>query len=408
DDLALLNKDTQAINKTLTDVSSGTSVQATLDHRLLTEEGRDQIKEDFLKTGMVVDVISEIATNSTEDVSDFFTNVTKELGTYEGVKKKIASDERLRAFLQDSTISDKVKETVLDKISDSVMVELGYEKYKNKVIDTDEVGRDDKQIKGHYSIENNTAYNNLRYNTNNKEVVKTGAVEMHRAIDVQEGSTFNQSDEYRDERSKASQNYGENVVKYVEFAMQSNGVEGGISTNQNTTSPILTSEDSVFNHSNIVNKNNAEFASLGKEKGDNWGLSGAAIGGGLELAGQVVPKLAKQYYENGKDWTKINYWEIVKNVDLVDVGMMAGIGAVTPVELSALNSGKKVKSSWDKYKKYDNLFDKTNKNINKKARFGNKAGENKGSIIKEVGIQTGIAGSKIILKSINEEEKVDE
>ncbi|MCP4971998.1 MAG: hypothetical protein GY932_15585, partial [Arcobacter sp.] len=78
-------------------------------------------------------------------------------------------------------------------------------------------------------------------------------------------------------------------------------------------------------------------------------------------------------------------------------------------ELSALNSGKKVKSSWDKYKKYDNLFDKTNKNINKKARFGNKAGENRSNIMREVRNQGVIfIGKQVLKESNNEEESINE
>ncbi|MCP4972000.1 MAG: hypothetical protein GY932_15595 [Arcobacter sp.] len=94
--------------------------------------------------------------------------------------------------------------------------------------------------------------------------------------------------------------------------MQSNGVEGGISTKQNTTSPILTSEDSVFNHSNIVNLNNSEFASLGKEKGDNFApqLIGAVIGGGVNL-----------YTQYKRDGDSFN------NIDLVELGLNTLTGA---------------------------------------------------------------------------------
>lgn len=42
---------------------------------------------------------------------------------------------------------------------------------------------------------------------------------MQRAIDSNEGSKFDQSKEYRNERAKYSQHKGDNVVKYTSFAL---------------------------------------------------------------------------------------------------------------------------------------------------------------------------------------------
>jgi hypothetical protein len=144
---------------------------------------------------------------------------------------------------------------------------------------------------------------------------------------------------------------------------------------------------------------------LDKTQGDNLGIQGALIGGGIEFAMQIGPEFAKQYYRNGGDLTQVDYWGIAKNIDYVDIAAMAGVGAITPNELSALNSAKKIKESWSTYQKYGELAEKTTKNVAKKERFEKKASESSKAIGKEVLIQGSIAYGKTIAKeSVNDED----
>jgi hypothetical protein len=65
DDLTKLNQDTQNINKDLYSSSTGTKVDAILDTRLLTEEGRKQIAEDVERTKRLGQSISEVLSSDT-------------------------------------------------------------------------------------------------------------------------------------------------------------------------------------------------------------------------------------------------------------------------------------------------------------------------------------------------------
>ncbi|NQY22281.1 MAG: hypothetical protein HRT40_13445, partial [Campylobacteraceae bacterium] len=263
-----LNRNKDDVNLDLYDVKSDVKVSVEVDTRLLSEDGRNQIKEDV----MIVDTVNEIITNDTVGITDFFSNTNQEVKTYEGVKEVISKDPKLVALLNDKNITDSQKEMMMNKITDSVMLKLGYKdnKPKNKIIDTKTPGRDNKQIKGFHSIQTNDSYINKKYVKDNEDLIKTAGTEMQRAIDSNEGSKFDQSKEYRNERAKYSQHKGDNVVKYTNFALDITN-QGSISNEINTyKTPRVTKTNSVFNNTSIVSANNTEFDGLDKKKGDNF------------------------------------------------------------------------------------------------------------------------------------------
>uniref|UniRef100_UPI001651E527 hemagglutinin repeat-containing protein n=1 Tax=Aliarcobacter cryaerophilus TaxID=28198 RepID=UPI001651E527 len=67
DELDRLNRDTTAVNKDLYSSSTGTKVDATLDTRLLTEEGREQIKKEYEDIGENMAIIGKTLPNSESD-----------------------------------------------------------------------------------------------------------------------------------------------------------------------------------------------------------------------------------------------------------------------------------------------------------------------------------------------------
>ncbi|HOI84246.1 MAG TPA: hypothetical protein PKW30_08030 [Campylobacterales bacterium] len=156
-----------------------------------------------------------------------------------------------------------------EKSSLSPLFQLGYKPIETKLISTTEPGRDGVQVKGFFSTETGGSYVNDKYNNSNYELLKTSATEGQRAMDAQKGSTFNQNDEYRADRSAYSQNFGSNVANYTDFALYYTN-QGSLSTSANSVSVPnqVTSMPSVFN--NQVANNNIEFAGLDKSKGDNY------------------------------------------------------------------------------------------------------------------------------------------
>jgi len=257
DDMERLNRDTSKVNKDLYSGSVGTSVTATLDHRLLSEDGWKLIAQDFVKTGMLLDTINQVVSNQTVGLSEFGAELRKREITYETVKERIAQDKDLAAMLNSPAYTDEQKKAITNGITQQVMVELGYKPIENVLIATTEPGRDGYQIKGYFSLETGKAYINDFYNNSNADLLKTAGTETQRAIDAQEGSKFDQSKEYRDARSEYSQNFGSNIASYADFALYFTG-QGSLSTANNSISTTAQTQN-----------NNAEFKGLDKSKGDN-------------------------------------------------------------------------------------------------------------------------------------------
>jgi len=205
----------------------------------------------------LLDTINQVVSNQTVGLSEFGAELRKREITYETVKEKIAQDKDLAAVLNSPAYTDAQKDVILNGITQQVMIELGYKPIETVLIATTEPGRDGEQVKGFFSLETGKAYINDLYNANNTELLTTAGTEAQRAIDAQEGSKFDQSQEYRDARSAYSQNFGSNIASYADFALYFTG-QGSLSTGSNS---ISTSPQ--------TQANSAEFAGLDKELGDN-------------------------------------------------------------------------------------------------------------------------------------------
>jgi len=67
DDITSLNRDTKNISKTMVNTSYGVKVDATLDHRLLTEEGRNQIKQEYEEMNKNMNIIAGTLPDANSD-----------------------------------------------------------------------------------------------------------------------------------------------------------------------------------------------------------------------------------------------------------------------------------------------------------------------------------------------------
>jgi filamentous hemagglutinin len=75
DDLDRLNTDTSKINKDLYSSSTGTKVDATLDTRLLSEDGRKQIAEDIERTKRLGQAIGDVVSSDSLTITDTFDHI---------------------------------------------------------------------------------------------------------------------------------------------------------------------------------------------------------------------------------------------------------------------------------------------------------------------------------------------
>ena len=256
DDLRRLNRDSSKLSKELYSTKLNSNVDASVDMRLFSEGGRNEIKRDYEDASTIYDAIYQIATTDRVSFTDFFSENGKGFMTVNAVRQELANNPELRGMLQSDELSDQEKQAITQNITRQVMLNLGYIPNQTKTIYTDETGRDGKQIMGFYSLQTKRSYINIKNNKSTKDLVATSATESQRAMDHQRGINFLQNE---DDHSTYSQNFGNAVARYYGYALSSYGSGYG-SAKINNPSSI---------NQNYYASNNKEFSRLDKQKGAN-------------------------------------------------------------------------------------------------------------------------------------------
>ncbi|MDN5100120.1 hypothetical protein O8C83_04750 [Aliarcobacter butzleri] len=114
DELDRLNRDTTAVNKELYSSSTGTKVDATLDTRLLTKDGQEQIKKEYEQLADNVDTLNRYLKDNlgnnklTEDKKIAIQNDIKDLGKEEALAKALrengVSEEDIKKVLENENV----------------------------------------------------------------------------------------------------------------------------------------------------------------------------------------------------------------------------------------------------------------------------------------------------------------
>ena len=256
DDLTRLNRDSSKLNKELYYTKLNSNVDASVDMRLFSKGGREEIKRDYEDASTIYDAIYQIATTDRVSFTDFFSENGKGFMVVNGVRQELANNPELRGMLQSDELSDQEKQAITQNITRQVMLNLGYIPNQTKTIYTDETGRDGKQIMGFYSLQTGRSYINIKNNKSTKDLVATSATESQRAMDHQRGINFLQNE---DDHSTYSRNFGNAVARYYGYALSSYGSGYG-SAKINNPSSI---------NQNYYASNNKEFSRLDKQKGAN-------------------------------------------------------------------------------------------------------------------------------------------
>ena len=256
DDLTRLNRDSSKLSKELYSTKLNSNVDASVDMRLFSEGGRNEIKRDYEDASTIYDAIYQIVTTDRVSFTDFFSENGKGFMVVNGVRQELANNPELRGMLQSDELSDQEKQAITQNITRQVMINLGYIPNQTKTIYTDETGRDGKQIMGFYSLQTGRSYINIKNNKSTKDLVATSATESQRAMDHQRGINFLQNE---DDHSTYSQNFGNAVARYYGYALSSYGSGYG-SAKINNPSSI---------NQNYYASNNKEFSRLDKQKGAN-------------------------------------------------------------------------------------------------------------------------------------------
>jgi filamentous hemagglutinin len=172
-DTRFLNTDITDTEVAIYDIESHQGLSGELDIRLLSEQGRTEIAEDWLKTRMIGNTLELMVTTERVGIEDFFNETGKTHNTYQAVKQQIAADPELAAMLQDPSLTPELKQRMLDQVTDAVMRQLGLSPHDNKIIATERTAPDGSRILGFYSEQTGNAYINDPENDSIRELVVT-------------------------------------------------------------------------------------------------------------------------------------------------------------------------------------------------------------------------------------------
>ncbi|MDR9469294.1 hemagglutinin repeat-containing protein, partial [Marinospirillum sp.] len=323
-ELADSNRDLNASQAITQDQQTGAlDASVTVDHRLVTEEGRALIKEDFAKSDMILDTLALMATTERVGALDFFKETGIKHTTYEGIKSEVANNPELAQALQNTDLSAADKEIMLNQLTYRVMQELGYDTagYENTVIEKQESIR-----AGFYSEEAGNAYINNAHIGSTGELVTIGGHELSHAMDDRSGNSYSDTD-----KETYANNFGSNLSNYTDLALGINGYSGGMAKTNNP----------VGNNTPAVMENTAAYNQLDKSKGDNYLTPDQQKAYQLALQGCTSNKCQAeiaQVYETLDDQQEVD--RRIAQIQQVGDNVAAGAQAVYDAVTSPIQTAK--------------------------------------------------------------------
>ncbi|MBQ3674309.1 MAG: hypothetical protein II923_01750, partial [Campylobacter sp.] len=179
DDTDRLNRNTDEINKDLYNTQISSNIQASIDTRLFTEQGRKDIKDDINKATAITNALSTIIQTGN---LNFNQEVGENYNTYQTNK---AFGENLINILENDNLSIAEKESFLAKFTQDLAKSNGYDLGNLQIQfinDTNTLGADNQAFKGNYNANTNTITLNLANISNLNDLTNTLGHEFTHAI----------------------------------------------------------------------------------------------------------------------------------------------------------------------------------------------------------------------------------
>ena len=184
DDLTRLNRDSSKLNKELYSTKLSSNVDASVDMRLFSEGGRNEIKDELNRGSAITKSLEMLI--KTGDFS-FNENVAEYANAYE-LSKAYGKD--LSSVLMDEKVGINTKEQVIKSLVDAYAKAngLNLEGIKVKLIsDANAKGKNDEPFKGNFDSLSKTITLNLANTSDIKTFAQTLGHEISHAIDYKKG-----------------------------------------------------------------------------------------------------------------------------------------------------------------------------------------------------------------------------
>ncbi|WP_225445202.1 hypothetical protein [Photobacterium arenosum] len=256
-DLTALNRDTSTTSRDLFEVDRQQgNVDVTLDHRLLTEEGRNNIAEDVKRNGIFVDAVMDVAQKESigllgdaeNGVENFFAHQDNKQKFFTATRDFVTGPENaaLVAVLNDSHATPEQKQAAYGALSGYISDELGITPAEALLAVVETYG--DQVTKGAYA--NGTLYINDSEHSRLEDAVNTVGHETQHHIDAQRGHQGD-GETYEQNREQYAEVMGEATEDYLSFNYSNagHGEFGGWNTQNGTQgSELIAQNQSRFDH----------------------------------------------------------------------------------------------------------------------------------------------------------------
>ncbi|MGH1601161.1 colicin E3/pyocin S6 family cytotoxin [Campylobacter majalis] len=243
-------------NKDLYSTNISSNIDASVDMRLFTKEGRKEIEDEYNKATAITKALSTI-------IQTGELNFNQEVGeNYKVYETNKVLGENLVNILQNNNISINEKESHLIEFTKTLANSNGYDlgDLKIKFIDdTDAIGANSENFKGNFNAQTNTITLNLANLSNLNDFSITLGHELKHAVDYSKNN-FKPQDK---NQNKYANIKGENFLDYLNKALSYNNID--IDTKNTTINYDKTNPSNI----NLLNSNSIMFERLDKSKGDN-------------------------------------------------------------------------------------------------------------------------------------------
>jgi filamentous hemagglutinin len=268
DDINKIDRDTNAITQELYKGEVGTSVEASFDHRLLSKEGRDSIKEDIETTKQFANIIEKTITE--ESMSFFASDHEKGVSN---LKESLLLEEAYKAASKDfmqthpdearillnSEAKDEDRQKALNALNKEVAYQLGVPEDQVKIV----LGKDGK---GFTSGETRSMYIVKNNQENAKDEASTLFNEASDHYDLYNHAGIDRSNaEYKENRGDYSEFFGGVGADWLDFRYTTSGQNSlsTVSINQNYNSDLLFANTQEYN---ALDKNNGAYRQLNQQE----------------------------------------------------------------------------------------------------------------------------------------------
>ncbi|HEX5792214.1 MAG TPA: hemagglutinin repeat-containing protein, partial [Rheinheimera sp.] len=264
-----LNRDVDNINKEIyaVDRQQG-NIDLTVDHRLLTEEGRKQIAEDAKRTEILGSAIVDIAENSVsltgsgegeDSLRDHIGNTQDYFTATKNFTQNTANTEHV-ATLENPNATPEQKQAAYTALVNEIATYLGVDPTEAKVL-----MQNDPQFAGAFSRDTDTVYVNDLAHNNATEAVNTVGHETQHYLDNQQNPNAERTEQYKDNRENYADIMGDATADYLGFNFAQNGSSLAGGNNHSLGS----NADEAMRNLGLVTGNNTAYGAERPEALDN-------------------------------------------------------------------------------------------------------------------------------------------